>query len=88
MFPDVQTGNICFEIFFKYYLWKTEPLLEQGQVEMVFILIFFSCQFSSIYTMSACLFFFLFPVALAKHLGVNITAQKYKDGAQFHKKKS
>lgn len=30
---------------------------------------------------------FLFSVTLAKYLGVNITARKYKDSAQFHNKK-
>lgn len=48
---------------------------------------FFSPVSSPVYT-QCLLVFFLFPVALAKYLGVNITAQKYKDGAQFHKNNS
>lgn len=53
-----------------------------------FLFYFFPPVSSLVYTQCLLVFFFLFPVALAKHLGVNITALKYKDSAQFHKKNS
>lgn len=73
-----------FEASLKRYQWNTEPLREEGQLEM--ILFFLPSVLQHIH--NVCLSFFLFPVALAKreYLEVNKTAQKYKDSAQFHKK--